>query len=192
MLRMKSWLVILPVLAATWLSQPAQGQEGQDSKVDLYGGYDYVHYTASPRINGVPPSESENANGLSGQIQYNISNRLGAVAELSGYALSRQGSATTYQVSYLFGPRVNLRQGRVTPFAQALFGGFWVADGVTLGSASAFGTTMGGGIDIRVSKHIALRPAQAEYFLTKLPDGNTNRQNNFRYGAGVMLRLGGK
>lgn len=52
--------------------------------------------------------------------------------------------------------------------------------------------TAGGGIDIRVSRLIAVRPVQAEYFLTKFFDGNNNRQNNFRFGAGIVLRLGGK
>jgi hypothetical protein len=159
----------------------------------LYGGYDYVRFNASPRISGVPSSQSVNGNGLSGQIEYNFNNRLGAVAELSGYAVARQGFATTHQVSYLFGPRVNLTTGsKVTPFAQALFGRLWAEDGFTFGSLTAFGTTMGGGIDIGLSRHIAIRPVQAEYFLTKVPDGNTNRQNNFRYGAGVVLRFGGK
>jgi hypothetical protein len=50
--------------------------------------------------------------------------------------------------------------------------------------------TAGGGIDVKISKHFAIRPAQAEYFLTKIPDGLNNRQNNFRFGAGIMLRFG--
>jgi hypothetical protein len=52
--------------------------------------------------------------------------------------------------------------------------------------------TAGGGVDVGVSKHFAIRPAQAEYLLTKFADGNNDRQNNFRFGAGIVLRLGGK
>ena len=48
---------------------PVKGQEA--SKLDLYEGYDYVRYQADPRVSGVPPSESFNANGVSGQIAYN-------------------------------------------------------------------------------------------------------------------------
>ena len=107
---MKPWVAIRSVLVAAWLSPKAQAQEGQESKVELYGGYDYVRHTASPRISGVPASESFGALGVSGQVEYNVNNRLGAVAELSGYGLARQGFASTYQVSYLFGPRINLRQ----------------------------------------------------------------------------------
>ena len=43
--------------------------------------------------------------------------------------------------------------------------------------------TAGGGIDIKVSRHILVRPIQAEYFMTKIPDGLNNRQDNLRIGA---------
>jgi hypothetical protein len=50
--------------------------------------------------------------------------------------------------------------------------------------------TAGGGIDVKISKHFSIRPVQAEYFLTKIPDGLSNRQNNFRFGAGIVFRFG--
>ena len=171
---------------------PAKAREFETPKVELYGGYDYVRYHANPRINGVPPSESFGANGISGQALYNPNSRVGIVGEVSGYSLARTGHNTTYQVSYLLGPRISLRRHAITPFAQVLFGGVWAADGVTLGPVSAFGMTAGGGIDIRVSRYFAVRPVQAEYFMTKFPDGANNRQNNFRCGAGIVLRLGKK
>jgi|SRR5215469_14978271 len=169
----------------------AKAQEIETPKIELYGGYDYVRYHANPKINGVPPSESFSANGITGQAVYNPANWFGIVGELSGYSLARRGHNTTYQVSYLFGPRVSLRR-RVTPFAQVLFGGVWAADGVTLGPVSAFGMTAGGGIDIWVSRYFAVRPLQVEYLMTKFPDGANDRQNNFRYGAGIVLRLRAK
>jgi opacity protein-like surface antigen len=65
------------------------------------------------------------------------------------------------------------------------------SDAIVLGSKTAFGMTAGGGIDFTVSRHFAIRPVQAEYFLTKFPDGLNNRQNNFRYSAGIAFRFGG-
>lgn len=73
-----------------------------------------------------------------------------------------------------------------------LLGRIWLEDGITFGSLSAFAMTAGGGIDVGVARHIAIRPLQAEYFLTTAPDGNNDRQNNFRYSAGVVLRFGRK
>lgn len=170
----------------------ARAQEIETPKVELYGGYDYVRYNANPRINGVPSSESLGANGITGQAVYNPYSRFGIVGELSAYSLARTGFNTTHQISYLAGPRVSLRRHVVTAFAQVLFGGVWAEDGVTLGPVSAFGMTAGGGIDLRVSGSIAVRPLQAEYFMTKFPDGANNRQNNFRFGAGIILRLAKK
>jgi hypothetical protein len=50
--------------------------------------------------------------------------------------------------------------------------------------------TAGGGLDYKISQHFAIRPVQAEYFLTKFPDGASDRQNNFRFGAGVVFQPG--
>lgn len=50
--------------------------------------------------------------------------------------------------------------------------------------------TAGGGVDVRISRHISFRPVETEYFLTKTPDGLNNRQNNFRLGVGIVLRFG--
>jgi hypothetical protein len=58
---------------------------------------------------------------------------------------------------------------------QTLFGRQWAEDGITLGSVSAFAMTFGGGVDVAISTHVAIRPAQAEYFLTKFNDGNNNQ-----------------
>lgn len=188
---MRNSLAIGLLLAIFGTVPPAKAQE-ERSKLELYGGYDYVRYNANPRVSGIPPSESFNANGVSGQIEYNANNWLGVVSDFSGYAVARQGFATTHQISYLFGPRINLRRSKVTPFAQVLLGRVWAEDGITLGSVTAFGLTAGGGVDVRVSRHIAIRPVQAEYFLTKFRDGNSNRQNNFRFSTGIIIRLGGR
>jgi hypothetical protein len=50
----------------------------------------------------------------------------------------------------------------------------------------------GGGVDIQVTKLMAIRPVQAEYFLSTIPDGLNSRQNSFRFSAGVVFRLGKK
>jgi hypothetical protein len=48
----------------------------------------------------------------------------------------------------------------------------------------------GGGVEYKISEHFEIRPVQAEYLLTKFADGASNRQNNFRYGAGIVFRFG--
>jgi hypothetical protein len=54
---------------------------------------------------------------------------------------------------------------------------------------------VGGGLDYKLSRHIAFRPLEAEYYLTRVPsilsNGNTTNRNNFRYAGGVNFLFGG-
>lgn len=168
---------------------PAKAQDATP-RFEAYAGYDYMRDNASNDITHVPPSQSVNGNGASAQLEFNATPWLGVVGDLARYAVARNGFATTHQISYLFGPRVNFRRGKLTPFAQALLSAVWASDAIVLGSKTAFGTAAGGGLDVTLSRHVVLRPIQAEYFLTKFPDGASNRQNNFRYSAGITSRIG--
>jgi opacity protein-like surface antigen len=117
-----------------------------------------------------------------------------AVGDLSGFYATSAGNGAFAGafLTYLLGPRVNFRHGKLAPFVQALFGGVRTTDGIaySTGTENNFAMTAGGGIDIKVSRHILVRPIQAEYFMTKIPDGLNNRQDNLRIGAGIGLRLG--
>jgi hypothetical protein len=186
---MKISFGLFVLILAIGFALPAKAQDVAN-RFEAYAGYDYMRDNATNDITRMPPSQSVNGNGASGQLEFNATPWLGVVGDLGGYAVARNGFATAHQISYLFGPRVNFREGRVTPFAQVLLGAMWASDAIVLGSKTAFGTTAGGGIDVKVSRHFAVRPVQAEYFLTKFPDGDNNRQNNFRYSAGVVFRFG--
>jgi hypothetical protein len=59
-------------------------------------------------------------------------------------------------------------------------------------SNNAFDFLIGGGIDIPLGEHIAIRRAQFEYLLTRFGNSFTagnNNQSNFRYQAGVQFRF---
>jgi hypothetical protein len=65
---------------------------------------------------------------------------------------------------------------------------------VTSGSPSnnAFDFLIGGGVDIPLSRSIAIRPAQFDYVLTQFGNNFTrgnNNQTSFRYVAGVVFRF---
>jgi opacity protein-like surface antigen len=182
-------IVLLLVLFGT--AAPIKAQE-KASKLEAYGGFDYMRVNVNARVAGFPPSVSVNGNGGSGQLEYNASNWLGIVGDLAGYAFRSSGSVVGGAFSYLFGPRLNFRHGKIAPFAQTLFGGFLATDGIGRpGPENHFAMTAGGGIDFKVTKSFSIRPLQAEYFMTKFPDGLSNRQNNFRFSTGIVLRLGG-
>jgi outer membrane immunogenic protein len=100
-------------------------------------------------------------------------------------------------VSYLFGPRFSYRRySRFTPFGQILIGGvhgfdayFPSAAGFTL-TPDAFAMAAGGGVNVPVSRHLAIRPVQVDYFQTQLPNNAANRENNLRVGAGIVFAIG--
>ena len=60
-----------------------------------------------------------------------------------------------------------------------------------LPSENAFAMVLGGGVDVKAGKHVSIRLAQVDYFMTRFKDlSNTPTratQNNFRYAVGIVL-----
>jgi hypothetical protein len=186
-----STLLALPI-AAMVLVPAVRAQEAL-SKIELYGGYDYIRFNINSNVSGQPPSQTFNGNGGGGQLVYNVNNWLGVLGDVSGSWATNSASAGA-AIPYLFGPKINFRHwAAVTPFTQILLGGVATSSGIqTSGWQNNFALAAGGGIDIKISRHFSIRPVQAEYFLTKIPDGLNNRQNNFRFSAGISFLFGRK
>lgn len=187
-------LLALGVLLALLGTAPLAKAQEEPSKLELYGGYYYARFNVTADVPGIAPSSTYNGNGGGGQLEYNANRWLGVVGDLGGFyaTSSGNGSFAGGVFTYLIGPRVNFRRARISPFAQTLFGGVRTTDGIehSTGTEDNFAMTTGGGFDFKVSRHVSIRPIQAEYFMTKIPDGLHNRQDNLRIGAGVVLRLG--
>jgi len=195
---MKRWALLWGILLI--FSAAASAQE-ENPKVEVYGGYSLIHNSSNFLSGGI------NFNGGGGSVSYNPNGWLGLVADFGGNHWSNP-FVDANVITYLFGPKIALRNDKFTPFAQVLFGGARIsgtAFGVCLavvgvrpqaacrasGSENAFAMTVGGGLDWNVSKHIGIRPVQAEYLMTRFnalgPSAN-DTQNSFRYGAGVVFR----
>ena len=61
-------------------------------------------------------------------------------------------------------------------------------------SQTAFAMTVGGGLDIRITKHLTFRPIAVDYYMTRLQNLRTdgdNNQNNIRYSGGLAFWFGG-
>jgi opacity protein-like surface antigen len=172
----------------------------QDSpKIEAFGGYSYVR--ANEFNTGL------NFNGGSGSLAYNFTPMLGVVADFGGYHWSQNGVDATV-VSYLFGPKVSLRHGPITPFAQLLFGGAHISgtvfnncdarvhqEGISCnvsGSENGFSMTAGAGVDWNATSHIGIRLIQAEYLMTRFSgfgNNGSDLQNNVRISTGVVFRF---
>jgi Outer membrane protein beta-barrel domain len=185
---MRNSIWVLTLLALFGSLSSANAQE-QTSQFEAYGGYDYIRFNVHSNINGVISNESYNSSGGTGQLEFNANRWLGILGELGGYVVTK-GEPVAGTFTYLFGPRVNFQRGKFTPYTQVLVGGM-VATGEIgqNGAANHFALAAGGGLDIRISRYISIRPVQAEYLMTKFPDGINNRQDNFRFSAGIVFRF---
>lgn len=163
-------------------------------------GVDYTYI----RVNPGGSLGSFNQNGGSAYAEYNFNRVFGLVADLGG---SYVGTANGYSLdntsfTYLFGPRFNLRRSRYTFYVQTLVGGERLSYGFNPGGISPllgnsqndFAAAIGGGVDIALTNHIAIKPIQVEYLLSEItPGAGLNfAQNNLRYSAGVVFRFGSK
>ncbi len=179
----------------------ALGQETPKAEVSL--GYSFV------RVNPGAPIEGANLHGGSASFAYNLNDWFGLVADLGGYKLSEITVTAFGPVSldaigftYLVGPRLSYRKHeRVTPFAHVLFGGARLSSVSVFGqpipgAENGFAMTVGGGLDFKVYRNVALRLMQAEYLMTRFsdpssPTGAAATQNNARISAGITFRIGG-
>ena len=189
-------------------------------KYEVFLGYHFVRF--NPNSSFVP---SFNANGGGGQFVYNPNKWLGLEFDAGAVTKGVLGGfdIDSTVINFVAGPRVTFHNhSRLIPFVHALFGGAYstasvpvflpLAGGSVLppgivfppgspisarlnASNTGFAMLAGGGLDIKISRHVAFRPIGADYYLTRLPSlltGNTSNRNNFRYSAGVTFLLGGE
>ncbi len=197
-MRKVAWFALFVLVLA--VSAPAQ----EAPKVEVSLGYSFV------RVNPGAPIEGANLHGGSGSFAYNLNDWVGIVADFGGYKLSEItvtgfGPITLDAIgfTYLVGPRLSYRKHQtLTPFAQVLFGGARLSSVSVFGqpipgAENGFAMAVGGGLDFKVHRNVALRFMQAEYLMTRFadpssPTGAAGTQNNARISAGIVFRLGGQ
>jgi opacity protein-like surface antigen len=203
---MKRWALLSGVMLGVMLlfSSAASAQYDEGPKAEVFAGYSYVRANLGFGIPGA------NFNGGSASVSFNPSSSFGIVADFGGYHVGDIGGLPVdgNMYTYLFGPKLAMRSGRVTPFVQALFGGAHISgsayiptlsrvqpqpQGVILigsGSENAFAMALGGGLDVNATDHIGIRLIQAEYLMTRFGVLNSSdTQNNARISAGVVFRF---
>jgi len=187
-------ILLLVLLALMWgVYAVAQDQP----KGELGVGYDYLKAdadlpSASTQTNSVPA-------GFFADGTYYFTRLLGLTADFQYHHKSFNGGGTGSFFSFHGGPRIKGHMGKAEPFAHALFGvthdSFTAVSGTST-SDNAFSLKIGGGLDVAVARHFAIRLAEANYYMTKFgatSPGNFNdkldtRQNNFTFGAGIVIR----
>jgi opacity protein-like surface antigen len=187
------------VVALIGGSQFARAQDAP--KAELFGGYSYLRVNPGGRVDGL------GAHGFTTSLAGNLGRSLGFVAEFSRHSKSRSLNfsdlldepglgafrAKVRANTLLFGPRLTLRTGSLEPFTHALLG---IADGraeasgagiAQRASGQAFTVALGGGLDLKVSKRLALRLGQVDYLRSRTSDLGLN---SVRYATGLVIRMG--
>jgi hypothetical protein len=168
---------------------------------DVYVGYSFVHADIPTNTFLATTNGSSNFSGWNGSLELKLLPWVGGVADfganygtetitLNCQVIACPVSSIDANVNlhtYLFGPRVSVSIGKVTPFAQALFGA--AHTGVhSLGASesdTSFSTAIGGGLDYRLIRPIAWR-VQGDLLHTRF---FSSTQNNFRFSTGLVLRF---
>jgi len=124
--------------------------------------------------------------------------RWAAVSEISGeYAGNGPSTGNSLTLaSFLAGVRYSLpnswQRGThgLQPFGQLLLGASHSGGGIAGegDGAFAFATRRGGGIDLPVRSHFAVRIIQIDYDLTEFRNSINNHQNNLLLGCGIVFR----
>lgn len=198
---MRKFLVLTALLGLLpWL---VMAQE--TPKVEVFGGYQYLH-TGDLSSSGQTLSDSsQNWNGWDANATYYFTRSLGVQGDFSGsYAkiptFLEGFDVSTHAYTYAGGPVVALNAGgKVNPFVHALFGGVRLSgsqSGVSV-SFNGFTTMVGGGVDVKVAPRVAFRLIQADWVYfhfgsttvagTSLPSFSANK--NVRINTGIVFHF---
>jgi len=168
----------------------------QDStKAEVFGGYQFFH---SGNIDGV--GDGVNANGFDISGTVNLRKQIGLTADF-GYASKGPGNRLFPAIhisTYTFGPTASMTAGSsVKLFAHALFGGAHSPTGCYIfsgspdecgsGYHSGFTMMFGGGADLKLVKHIALRLGQFDWVY--FPTQYGAKSNTIRVSTGLVGRF---
>jgi len=162
------------------------------SKGEFYAGYQYLHVdVGSSGIDSSWPA------GFNFDGTYYFAKNIGVTADFGYNKHSFSGGTDAHTYEFLFGPRFKARSGKLEPFAHALFGVAHTGVQPGVGSSfsdSAFALALGGGLDVGVAKHFAIRLAEFNYVMTRFATTSSvningqDHQNNFTFGVGVVIR----
>lgn len=137
--------------------------------------------------------------GGSAQLEGRFYRGWGLAADVGGLHVANINSTGVGldMVTATFGPRYTWspKHARWSVFAQGLAGEAFGMNSIFPGplaassTSNSFAIKAGGGLNIALSRHFALRAIEADYLSTRFANTTNNEQNNVALGAGLVLRL---
>jgi len=173
-------LAVLPILMV--FAPRTTAQDPPAPKFELYGGYSLFYPGAD--VHGQLPGAllplssrlETNPRGIGASATYNFNRWFGLSLDLSTHWGS--GESTFAQriddaglTNISFGPKLTFRHHRLAPFLEVLVGDHRLTpDGFH--DIDKLGVMFGGGLDINLSRHVALRLIRADYVYSNYQYGD--------------------
>lgn len=192
--------VLLTAMCAAQTVTPVASPQAY-SKFELSVGYDRLWNNVSFAENaGKDHTFSQvflsGLNGADVGATFNLNQTFGIKADFAANTQSGNFTTSGKNYSLAFGPVIKKHSGVFNPFGQVLVGvAHQSVSGFGLdGGQNAFTAIAGGGVCFKVSSHISVCPAEADYVWTAYHAVKptdflviSSRQNNFRYVGGLVF-----
>jgi hypothetical protein len=173
-----------------------------DKPADL--GFTYTQERT--KIVGGSPHDYFHLRGATVDYAYTLWHGVGVDFAGQGLAITNlESQIDIRQITILAGPRYTLNYGHITPTAwgrhTGIFGegkigytfatsGLYPVNGVLQNHASGLTYQAGGGVNVHIYHRFDLRLFEADYVLTKLPNGTNNEQRTLRLATGINFHFG--
>jgi outer membrane protein OmpA-like peptidoglycan-associated protein/opacity protein-like surface antigen len=206
--RLARLLTALPLAIAVlcMFATTAAAQNQPAPKWELYGGYSFLYPHAD--LNGQLPGAllpfpstrlESNPRGAGASLTYNFNHWFGLTLDTSTHWGSGEASfarriddAAFSNLS--FGPKVTFRHEHFSPFLEVLVGDHRLMPDA-FHDIDKLGFMFGGGLDINLSRHVALRLIRADYVMSSYryaPSGVPSTDiRGLRAQAGLNFMFGG-
>src|SRR2546423_2520773 len=185
----------------------AVAQDQPFPKWELYGGYSFhypgadVHGTLPLGLFPLSSRLESNPRGAGASVTYNFNRWLGLTLDTSNHwgsgeiGIARRIDDAAFS-NLSLGPKVTFRSAHFSPFLEALVGDHRLTPDA-FHDIDKLGFMVGGGLDVNVARHFALRLFRADYVWSSYRFGPpsttpTTDLSGARLQAGVVFMFGGE
>ncbi len=177
---------------------------GQTNRGELFAGYSFERIApgcgSNYRCGGGTGGPATNLNGWTAALTGYFHKSLGVSAQVTGgyHGTAALSYSTVNRYTYQFGPTYAFRVRKASAFAHALFGGVTQRSSPDpTVSYTRFMWSVGGGLDVKASSRISIRPVQLDYERQSVPEVDTGGPtpippvgvHGLRYSAGIVLHF---
>jgi len=175
-------MLAVMIAAVCTIATLAAAQEGPAPKWELYGGYSFfypgadVHGQLPGALLPVSSALESDPRGAGASVTYNFNRWFGLTLDGSTHWGSGESGISnriddTGFTNFSIGPKVTFRSHHFSPFLEVLVGDQRIMP-EAFHDVSKLGLMFGGGLDINLSRHVALRLIRADYVASNYQYGD--------------------